>query len=120
MNTRSPLPRTSSEAEPTTGLSRREFLHASMRTAGALLVGFHLPLASAGDRRAGEPLAPNAFIRIDRTGAITLVMSQAEMGQGIFTAIAMILAEELDARWDQVHLEAAPPSDKLYGNPFFG
>jgi isoquinoline 1-oxidoreductase beta subunit len=47
-------------------------------------------------------------------------MPQTEMGQGIFTAVAMILAEELDAAFDQVSLEAAPPNDKLYANPVFG
>ncbi len=64
--------------------------------------------------------APNAFIRIDRKGTITLIMPQVEMGQGIYTAIAMILAEELDAAFDQVKLEHAPPNDKLYANPTFG
>ena len=59
-------------------------------------------------------------IRIDGTGAITLVMPQVEMGQGVCTAIAMILAEELDADFAQVSLEHAPPNDKLYGNPLFG
>jgi len=49
-----------------------------------------------------------------------LVIPQAEMGQGVYTAIAMILAEELDADLAQVVLEHAPPSDKLYGNPIFG
>ena len=62
----------------------------------------------------------NAFIRIDETGKTTLVIPQAEMGQGVYTAIAMILAEELDADLAQVVLEHAPPSDKLYGNPIFG
>ena len=62
----------------------------------------------------------NAFIRIDESGKTTLVIPQAEMGQGIYTAIAMIIAEELDADLAQVVLEHAPPSDKLYGNPIFG
>ena len=64
--------------------------------------------------------APNAFIRIDTRGKVTLIMPQVEMGQGIYTAVAMILAEELDADFGQVALEAAPPNDKLYGNPIFG
>ena len=64
--------------------------------------------------------APNAFIRIDPTGKVTLVMPQVEMGQGVYTAIAMILAEELDADFSRVVLEHAPPNDKLYGNPIFG
>ena len=64
--------------------------------------------------------APNAFIRIDRAGTITLVMPQVEMGQGIYTSISMILAEELDADFAQVRLEHAPPNDKLYANPLLG
>ena len=74
-------------------------------------------LAPPTRRRA---FAPNAFIRIDHDGTVTLIMPQVEMGQGMYTAIAMILAEELDAAWDSVKVEAAPPNDKLYGNPTFG
>ena len=58
--------------------------------------------------------------RIVGAGDTILVMPQVEMGQGVYTAIAMILAEELDADLAQVALEHAPPSDKLYGNPAFG
>ena len=100
--------------------SRRAFLQASVAATGALLLGFRLPLAAATSRKGVDPFAPNAFIRIDRQGAVTLIMPQVEMGQGVYTSIAMILAEELDAQWGQVRVEAAPPSDKLYGNPTFG
>ena len=64
--------------------------------------------------------APNAFIRIDKTGTTTLVMPQVEMGQGIYTGVAMILAEELDADPAKIVLEHAPPNEKLYANPAFG
>jgi isoquinoline 1-oxidoreductase beta subunit len=64
--------------------------------------------------------APNAFIRIDAAGKTTLVMPQVEMGQGIYTAVAMILAEELDADFSAVILEHAPANEKLYANPIFG
>jgi isoquinoline 1-oxidoreductase beta subunit len=102
-------------------VTRRTFLEASLGFGGALLVGFHVPSAD-GAAATGEKavFAPNAFIRIDAKGKITLIMPQVEMGQGIYTAIAMILAEELDAAFEQVVLEAAPPNDKLYGNPTFG
>jgi len=100
-------------------LTRRGFLQAGLAVGGALVVGFQLP--SAHGAQAGKSVfAPNAFIRIDAHGKVTLIMPQVEMGQGIYTAVAMILAEELDAAFDQVSLEAAPPSDKLYGNPTFG
>jgi isoquinoline 1-oxidoreductase beta subunit len=63
------------------------------------------------------PFAPNAFIRIDTTGKTTLVMPQVEMGQGVYTSIPMILAEELDADWNNIALEHAPANEKLYANP---
>jgi isoquinoline 1-oxidoreductase subunit beta len=100
-------------------MSRRGFLQAGLAVGGTLVVGFYLPLADGAP--AEKPaFAPNAFIRIDPRGKVTLIMPQVEMGQGIYTAVAMILAEELDAAFDQVTLEAAPPNDKLYGNPTFG
>jgi isoquinoline 1-oxidoreductase subunit beta len=105
------------------GVSRRALLTGGL--ASGFLFAFHLPL-----RAVNEPMqppdvtngkfAPNAFIRIDEAGHTTLVMPQVEMGQGVYTSIAMILAEELDANFAQVTLEHAPPNDKLYGNPTFG
>lgn len=105
------------------GVSRRALLSGGL--AGGLLFAFHVPV-----RAANEPVqppdvtdgkfAPNAFIRIDATGHTTLVMPQVEMGQGVYTSITMILAEELDADLKEVTLLAAPPNDKLYGNPVFG
>src|ERR1700722_2017563 len=100
-------------------VTRRTFLQAGLGLGGALFVGFHLPEAGAAPVGSGT-FAPNAFIRIDRTNKITLIMPQVEMGQGVYTAVAMILAEELDAAFERVVLEAAPPNDKLYGNPTFG
>jgi isoquinoline 1-oxidoreductase beta subunit len=109
--------------EPTPGtdaaLTRRGFLQAGLAVGGTLVVGFHLPVAR-GAQPGKSVFAPNAFIRIDPHGRVTLIMPQVEMGQGIYTSVAMILAEELDADFDQVSLEAAPPNDKLYGNPTFG
>jgi isoquinoline 1-oxidoreductase beta subunit len=99
--------------------SRRTFLKAGVAAGGVLLLGFRIPFATSATEQAASVFAPNAFIRIDAQGAVTLLMPQAEMGQGIYTAIAMILAEELDVKWDQVSVEASPPSDKLYGNPIF-
>ncbi|HVM83829.1 MAG TPA: molybdopterin cofactor-binding domain-containing protein, partial [Candidatus Binatia bacterium] len=96
-------------------LSRRSLLKAGAAggLAAGFLLGFRLPLA----RAAGE-FEPNAFIRIAGDGGITLIMPQVEMGQGTYTSISMILAEELDADFARVAVEHAPPSDKLYGNPF--
>jgi isoquinoline 1-oxidoreductase beta subunit len=105
------------------GVSRRHVVKAGL--ASGLVLALHLPLRAANepeqmpDNTAGQ-FAPNAFIRIDHSGKTTLVMPQVEMGQGVYTAVAMILAEELDADFGQVVLEHAPPSDKLYANPIFG
>src|SRR6185369_1182192 len=101
--------------------SRRAFLQASLTVGGALVLGFHLPLAGAtAPAQKHEAFTPNAFIRLEPDGAVTFIIPQAEMGQGVYTSLAMILAEELDLAWERVRVEAAPPSDKLYGNPFFG
>ena len=94
-------------------LSRREVLAAS--AAGVILVSFRLHVA----RSENGSFAPNAFIRIADNDVVTLVMPQVEMGQGVYTSIAMILADELDADFAKVIPEHAPPSDALYGNPFF-
>jgi isoquinoline 1-oxidoreductase beta subunit len=86
-------------------LNRRGFLRAGLAVGSGLVVAFHLPLAH-GAPAAKPPFAPNAFIRIDGHGQVTLVMPQVEMGQGIYTSVAMILAEELDAAFDRVVLDA--------------
>ena len=106
-------------------VSRRAILTGGL--AGGFLLAFHLPLRALTPNEPVQPpddtngkFAPNAFIRIDVTGHTTLVMPQVEMGQGVYTAVAMILAEELDADFPHVTLEHAPPNDRLYGNPVFG
>jgi isoquinoline 1-oxidoreductase subunit beta len=109
--------------EKTDSVSRRALLTGGL--AGGFLLAFHLPLR-AGNEPVQPPdvtegkFAPNAFIRIDPAGKTTLVMPQVEMGQGIYTAVAMILAEELDADFSAVILEHAPANEKLYANPIFG
>jgi isoquinoline 1-oxidoreductase beta subunit len=105
------------------GTSRRSLLTGGL--AGGFLLTFHLPVRAVNepvqpsDNTDGK-FAPNAFVRIDSSGKTTLVMPQVEMGQGVYTSISMIMAEELDVDFSQVTLEHAPPSDKLYGNPMFG
>jgi len=77
--------------------TRRAFLQTGVAAGGVLLVGFHIPRAeaTAANTAQAAPFAPDAFIRVDRQGNVTLIMPQVEMGQGIYTAVAMILAEEL-------------------------
>lgn len=113
-----------SVADTTPGtVSRRGLLKGAF--AGSFVLAFHLPSGAASEPEvaAGKldgNFVPNAFIRIDRTGTTTLVMPQVEMGQGIYTSIAMILAEELDADFSRVVLRHAPPDEKHYANPTFG
>jgi isoquinoline 1-oxidoreductase subunit beta len=103
-------------------VSRRSVLRGGL--ASGVLLAFYMPglaaTGTAGSTDGKSKFAPNAFIRIDPAGKVTLVMPQVEMGQGVYTAIAMILTEELDADFAHVALEHAPPNDKLYGNPVFG
>jgi isoquinoline 1-oxidoreductase beta subunit len=107
-------------AKISSDVSRRGLLAGGV--ASGFLLAFHLPVRSAKAQAAPDAaaaFAPNAFIRIDAAGKTTLIMPQVEMGQGIYTAVAMILAEELDADYAQIVLEHAPPNEKLYGNPIF-
>jgi len=104
--------------------NRREFLKAagSLGTM-ALTIGFNW--AGPGRRAAAAdanpaPFAPNAFLRIDATGSVTVIAKHVEMGQGAYTGIATVLAEELDADWAQVRVESAPADVKRYANSAFG
>jgi isoquinoline 1-oxidoreductase beta subunit len=103
--------------------SRRALMTSAL--ASGFVLAFGLPLKAANepepppDIPAGQ-FAPNAFIRIDHTGKITLIIPQVEMGQGTYTSISMILAEELDADWTLVRVEHAPADEKLYANPDLG
>lgn len=99
----------------TTNFNRRQFLKFSAAVSGGLLV--NLPLGEDAIAEASNDFVPNAFIRIDRKGLVTLVMPQVEMGQGIYTAQAMLLAEELEVALEDVTLEAAPLNETLYAHP---
>src|SRR6267142_2399937 len=101
----------------TVDLSRRQFLSASAALGGGLLIGFRTgPLIGAE----AAAFAPNAFIRIGSDGQIVLTMPYVEMGQGTYTSIPMLIAEELEVNLKQVRVEHAPPNEKLYGNPLLG
>ena len=83
-----------------------------------MLLGVYLPRSiGAKAQVADETFAPNAFVRIRPDDSITLIMPQVEMGQGTYTSMSMLIAEELEVDSRKVSLEAAPPSDKLYANP---
>jgi isoquinoline 1-oxidoreductase subunit beta len=105
----------------TNDVSRRKFLQAGAAAGGGLMLSLSLPFTS-GEAEAAEAdgFAPNAFVRIGGDGQIVLTMPYVEMGQGTYTSIPMLIAEELEVDLKQVRLEHAPPNAKLYGNPLLG
>jgi isoquinoline 1-oxidoreductase subunit beta len=101
--------------------SRRRFLQAGAAAGGGLLLSLSLPFASGNaEAAAADAFTPNAFVRIGSDGRIVLTMPYVEMGQGTYTAIPMLIAEELEVDLKQVQLEHAPPNEKLYANPLLG
>jgi isoquinoline 1-oxidoreductase beta subunit len=104
-------------------LSRRDFLLVS----GGLALGFRLPqsLAQAGPAKAlsadaAVAFSPNAFIRISPDNTVTVIVKHVEMGQGTYTGLPTLVAEELDADWSQIRAEGAPADASQYGNLFWG
>src|SRR5271165_5802238 len=93
-------------------LSRREFFAAGVAAGAGLVIGFYLP--HGGSSRA-ESFSPNAYLRITPDNKVTIAVARSEMGQGVRTALPMILAEELEADWKQIEIEQAGAST-LYGD----
>jgi isoquinoline 1-oxidoreductase beta subunit len=106
------------QSRSASSLSRRRFLVEGAAAGGGLVLSLRLPFAN-GEAGAADVdgFTPNAFIRIESDGQIVLTMPYVEMGQGTYTAIPMLIAEELEVDLNQVRLEHAPPNEKLYGNP---
>jgi isoquinoline 1-oxidoreductase subunit beta len=102
-------------------LSRRQFMQVGAALSGGLVLHFSLAGCGGPVTEHGDGLfAPSAFIRIDRDGGVTLVMHKVEMGQGTYTSMPMLIAEELEVDLDRVRLEHAPPNDALYSEPLLG
>src|SRR5438270_2330364 len=97
-------------------LSRREFVAAGIAAGAGLVIGFYLPHKSEGS---AEGFSPNAYLRITPDNKIRIVVARSEMGQGVRTALPMILAEELEADWKQIEIEQAGAST-LYGDQTTG
>ena len=102
-------------------LSRRDFMKTGALAGGGLLLGLYVP---GGNRIANAApvagrFAPNAFIRIGADDLVTVVVNHSEMGQGVYTALPMLVAEELEADWSKVRVEAAPV-DPAYNHAAFG
>lgn len=115
--------RTAAKLENDPCINRRSFLRVSTAAAGGLLVSLYLDLPSFA--REGDQVPPpkvyppNAFVHIRPDGKIVIAVNRLEFGQGVHTALPMILADEMDADWSQVIAELAPAAD-VYKDPLFG
>jgi isoquinoline 1-oxidoreductase beta subunit len=101
-------------------VSRREFLQASAVASGGLLVGVALNGAMKSAQAAGTLYTPNAWVHISDDNTITLISARSEMGQGVYTSGAQLIAEELNVELSHVHVAIAPPNAKVYGNAMLG
>jgi len=115
------------------GMSRRQFLLGSVSVGAGLTLAVYLPACSreqeqpeagpgkaGGESIAGTSFDANAFVRIGSDNRVTVIIKHLEMGQGTYTGLATLVAEELDATWSQIHVEGAPANAKLYNNLFWG
>jgi isoquinoline 1-oxidoreductase beta subunit len=103
-------------------LSRRDFLKSGAVAGGGLVLGLYLPPFGnrvAAAQQSTAPFAPNAFIRIGTDDSVTVLVNHSEMGQGVYTALPMLVAEELEADWSKIRVEAAPV-DSVYNHTAFG
>ena len=106
-------------------IDRRSFLRATLVAGGALVFGVSMPVSSRAEEKLGIPAEaaaefhPNAFIKIAPDGKVTVVVGQAEMGQGVLTSLPMIVADELEVEWKDVTYEHGPPG-KEFINPALG
>jgi isoquinoline 1-oxidoreductase subunit beta len=103
------------------GIERRQFLKFSVAASGGLLIGFYFRGVSAlaSEQLSADTFMPNAFVRIGTDERVTVIVNHSEMGQGVYTSLPMLLAEELDADWTKVGFESAPVDPK-YNHPAFG
>ncbi|MGW8466348.1 molybdopterin cofactor-binding domain-containing protein [Pseudomonas sp. CLCA07] len=104
-------------------LSRRGFLKGSALLGSGLVVAFVIPGAhrfALGAENQGNIFVPNAFLRIGNDNSVTVLLGHSEMGQGIWTGLTMLIAEELDADWSKIRVEHAPASAAEYGMAGFG
>ncbi|HEY9536090.1 MAG TPA: xanthine dehydrogenase family protein molybdopterin-binding subunit [Kiloniellaceae bacterium] len=105
--------------------SRRQFLKASAAAGAGLVIGFAFAggnriAAAATAATADGSFAPNAFIRVAPDNTVTVLIKHIEMGQGTFTGLATLVAEEMDADWSQIRAEHAPADASLYNNLDWG
>ena len=100
-------------------VSRRDFLRAGAAAGAGLTIAVWLPSCAPG---AGKPVTtpfkPNAWVRVSTDGSVTIVVDRSEMGQGVYTAMPMLVAEELDVPWESVRIEQAGAGKEYYNSIF--
>ena len=101
-----------------TSLSRRAFLVSSGSAAIAVAFGGMLPKKALAQN--GSPMEPNGWVRVGTDNIVTIYSPAAEMGQGVMTAMPLLIAEEMDLDWSRCRIEQAPYNPKVFGNPLFG
>ncbi|HEY7789070.1 MAG TPA: molybdopterin cofactor-binding domain-containing protein [Vicinamibacterales bacterium] len=103
-------------------MNRRAFIRVSAMAGGGMLIAFHSrpSVLAQGRRPSGPPLEPDAFIRIDANGTVTLMAKDPEVGQGVKTMLPMLIAEELDADWAHVKVQQTDFDDTKYAAQFAG
>jgi isoquinoline 1-oxidoreductase beta subunit len=106
----------------TTQLSRREFIKTGSAAGAVLSIGFTLPGCTPREETGdpGATMVPNAFVRITGDGMVTVISKHLEMGQGSYTGLATMVADELDADWGKIRVEGAPADATRYNNLAFG
>lgn len=103
-----------------TKMSRRQFMKSSALAGGGLLLACHLPFGICDAAAAGDAVfAPNAFLRIGTDESVTVIVNKSEMGQGVYTSLPMLLAEELCCDWKRVTFQASPVAPE-YNHTQFG
>src|SRR5437899_9569041 len=100
-------------------VDRRESVRTASVVGAGLVIGFYLPPGRGRVPAATGPFAPNAWLRIGTDESVLVMVDRSEMGQGVATALPMLVAEELEADWSKIVIEFAP-ADKAYINPLFG
>ncbi|MET4753139.1 isoquinoline 1-oxidoreductase beta subunit [Bradyrhizobium sp. RT11b] len=120
----SPIRTNHTEGE--SAMSRRTFFQGTGLLLGFAMTGartepvFAARASQVTENEVTGTFAPNGFIRINPTGVVTLIIPMIEMGQGVYTSLSMLLAEELEVKLDQIQVQHAPPNDALYVNSIIG
>jgi len=120
---KNPAPQPSAlDAQPS-ALSRRDFLKSAGAVSAGLVVAFCMPIAArrafAQQGMGAAMTSPNAFVRIAPDNTVTILLKHSEMGQGVWTSLPMVVADELDCDWSKVHVEHAPAAP-AYAHTAFG